>query len=366
MSILRGRLTGDGFTAVPNHWLRDPQLSYKGKGLLAAIASHRDDYELTIDQLIAESKDGKDAVATAMRELERAGYLRRLDRRRNADGTLGAYDYELVEFPHVTPAADSVPAGQGQCGKPAVGPVRKTRTGHHQPKQGVSAGRNQCGFTTAVNPHSKKTMGLEDQENITSPLPLAPPTSAGAGEVQEEGEISPESTRGRGGTSSPVSADALAVVDGAAWPVGKPRPTPVDRQRLGVEVDACLVAGHALVDVRRELAASGDAQRPVGAAIARLRQLAGTTPLVSRAAAGPRPAAAADGAGRHAYRDGGPNGACTVCGRAEPARVHLAAPRATARCPHGRIPVACPTCRASQAASHAVSVPPTRHTGNGA
>jgi len=222
----------------------------------------------------------------------------------------------------------------------------------------------------------KKTKG---EEPSTPP----PPASGTAGETQEQGEgktASPEqSTRDRRGTSrrtkprdgEPASDDALAVVDGAVWPLGKPRPTPVDRQRLAVAADACVAAGHTLVDVRRELAAAVDAQRPVGAAITRLRQLAGTTPLASRAASRPRPTDTTDASRpsggtaqpeRHVYRDGGPNGACTVCGRSQPAPVHVTPPRATARCSHGRVPFACPTCRTEQTTAD----PNTRHAGKGA
>jgi len=202
----------------------------------------------------------------------------------------------------------------------------------------------------------KKTKG----EEPSSPPPHA---SGTAGEAQEQGEgktASPEqSTRDRRGTSGrakprgtePVSDDALAVVDGAVWPLGKPRPTPVDRQRLAVAADACVAAGHTLVDVRRELAAAIDAQRPVGAAITRLRQLAGTTPIASRTQSRAHTTPADPGAPsqpatgeQHPYRTG-PNGACSVCGRPEASPVHPAKRRATARCEHGRVPLACPACR---------------------
>lgn len=281
MSIIRGRLSGDGFTQVPNHWLRDRKLSYKGKGLLAAIASHRDDYELTIEQLITESRDGKDAVATGLKELERVGYLRRLGRQRRSDGTLGAYDYELVESPHNPTTTDSVSAGQSQRGKPAVAPARKTRTGHQQEKQGVSAGHNQCGFTTVVNPPHRRP-GVENQKKTSSPSPPAPTATeqrpAQPDPGQQEGEEEPDTTK----RQEPSTA-ALAMVDAAPWQTGH-QPTTAQRARLAHAVTRCLAAGHSTHDVQHELDGSiPGAHTPVGSALANLTATAERPPATTAA-----------------------------------------------------------------------------------
>lgn len=200
MSIIRGRLSGDGFTPVPNHWLRDPQLSYKGKGLLSAIASHRDDYELTIEQLIAESKDGKDSVNSGVKELERVGYLLRRSRRRNADGTLGGYDYEVVEFPHG--ARDEARDGA---------PQRKTRTGRDQGKHGVSAGRDQCGFTTVENPHTKKTTYKKTKKKTKEPSTPGPLGPVQVGDARARDDAARANPEQESNETSPTRA-ALAVV----------------------------------------------------------------------------------------------------------------------------------------------------------
>ena len=97
MLTKRTATSADNFTIVPNRWLRSKALSYKAKGLLAAIQSHQVGYELTIAQLVAQSKDGRDSVRSGLRELEEAGHLRR-DQVRNPDGTVG-YVWSLVENP---------------------------------------------------------------------------------------------------------------------------------------------------------------------------------------------------------------------------------------------------------------------------
>ena len=195
MSIIRGTLSSDGFTMVPNHWLRDPELSYKGKGILSAIASHDPAYPLTIEQLIAQSRDGKDAVLSGIREIEKVGYLRRSEQHRGADGKMGGYDYVVIEFPHGVPDAGNVSAGQHRRGKSSAAPGRKTRPGADQAKQGVSAGRDRGGFPGAVNPPLRRP-GVEDQGENHPPYPPEPepdlpadlPTEpgGGGGEDQED------------------------------------------------------------------------------------------------------------------------------------------------------------------------------------
>ena len=47
MSIKRAHIPADGYAIIANHWLRDPRLSWKAKGLLAYIASHDKGYQLS-------------------------------------------------------------------------------------------------------------------------------------------------------------------------------------------------------------------------------------------------------------------------------------------------------------------------------
>jgi hypothetical protein len=152
MAIVRGRLSSDGWTAVPHHWTRDTALSWKAKGLLAYIAGHAAGYELTVAQIIEDGDDGKDSVQAGLMELERAGYLARI-RRRNDDGTWGSYDYELTERPDQS--------GSNQGGK--------IRTGGDQGKDDVSAGGDQSGFTAPENPPAKKTTSKKTREEHSAP-----------------------------------------------------------------------------------------------------------------------------------------------------------------------------------------------------
>ncbi len=76
--LIRGKLWfDDGFTMVPNTWLRDKRLSYGARGLLSFLASHESSFEITMRGLSAASIQGLDAVRSLVGELERMGYLKR-------------------------------------------------------------------------------------------------------------------------------------------------------------------------------------------------------------------------------------------------------------------------------------------------
>lgn len=86
------------FSIVGNTMLQDPGLSLKAKGLAALIFSLGDGWEISIERLMAYSKDGKDATKAAVQELEKAGYLAR-EQTRDPRGLLGDMDYRISDYP---------------------------------------------------------------------------------------------------------------------------------------------------------------------------------------------------------------------------------------------------------------------------
>ena len=88
------------YTTVSNVHLMDETLSLKAKGLMTImLALPNDEWELTINGLAQLSKDQKDAVSSALKELEQANYLvkkQRFDERNKFNG----YDYTLYEVPY--------------------------------------------------------------------------------------------------------------------------------------------------------------------------------------------------------------------------------------------------------------------------
>lgn len=86
----------DHFTIIRNDWLRDERLSWKARGLVAYLASHRVGWETSLEQLARAGKDGKDSVAAGLRELVDLGYLK-VDRQRDEHGRLSGTDYDLTD-----------------------------------------------------------------------------------------------------------------------------------------------------------------------------------------------------------------------------------------------------------------------------
>lgn len=78
MPLIRGHHSfDDHFTQIPNAWLRDNRLSFKARGILSLIMSHREGWSLSIQSLADQNLEGKDAIRSAIEELEIAGYLTR-------------------------------------------------------------------------------------------------------------------------------------------------------------------------------------------------------------------------------------------------------------------------------------------------
>jgi len=78
MPVVRGHHAFDNhFTQIPNEWLRDDRLSFKARGILALIMSHSRGWSLSIARLAEQNKEGKDAIRSAIGELEKFGYLQR-------------------------------------------------------------------------------------------------------------------------------------------------------------------------------------------------------------------------------------------------------------------------------------------------
>jgi hypothetical protein len=157
MSVQRGTLPSDRFTIISNAWLRDPALSFKVKGLLAYIASHDAGYRLTLDQIVAETADGIDAVRAAIADAKTAGYLLAIDVRNERGHRVGT-DYELREPAQV---------GFSQVGKVA--------TSADQQECNVSAGQPQMGKSQVGKSDPKKTNPPTEVKKTIEKTPSASP-----------------------------------------------------------------------------------------------------------------------------------------------------------------------------------------------
>lgn len=86
------------YTALSNAAADDESLSFKARGLFYHLMTKPDDWQITVEGLVAQSsKDGKDSIRSGIKELEDRGYLVRT-KTRNEDGTF-KHDAVLHEEP---------------------------------------------------------------------------------------------------------------------------------------------------------------------------------------------------------------------------------------------------------------------------
>ena len=97
MSVYRVNKTRD-FTVMGNTHLRDKNLSLKAVGLLSKMLSFNDGWQFSTRGLAAICKEGPDAILSALKELEKNGYLVR-HRGRDSKGRLVTTEFDIYESP---------------------------------------------------------------------------------------------------------------------------------------------------------------------------------------------------------------------------------------------------------------------------
>lgn len=85
--VISRTIGADRYTTINNDAARDPELSYRAKGLLLFLLSHTSGRYITSKQIMDAATEGRDAIRKAMRELEDAGYVSQIERHKQADGT---------------------------------------------------------------------------------------------------------------------------------------------------------------------------------------------------------------------------------------------------------------------------------------
>lgn len=111
--IERGPMTAEvlerDYARIGNRLLRDPEISYKAKGIFAFMASHKDGFGVSPESIAAAGQEGISAVKSALRELEQGGYLAR-SQKRTEGGTMGQTVYRITDMPSSEPVDGNRPA----------------------------------------------------------------------------------------------------------------------------------------------------------------------------------------------------------------------------------------------------------------
>lgn len=107
-----------GYTVMSNYHLRDKSLSLKAKGLLSQILSLPEDWDYTLSGLCCINRESKDAIRSAVNELERAGYIER-HQTTDESGKFSSNEYIIHEQPvSLTPSLDKPSSENPTTGKP--------------------------------------------------------------------------------------------------------------------------------------------------------------------------------------------------------------------------------------------------------
>ena len=168
-----------GYTVLPNQILRTREMSYKARYLLAQMLSMSEAWQYTVAGMAKVCGMGRDAVRTAMVELETLGYLARSQSR--ANGRFSHNVYIIREVPVEVESAPSeaepqVPPKGDDLAMPAASAAPSTV------QESVSAPLADSPLPVSTLPENlplrknkgKKYQEKKYQDSLPSPSPIHP------------------------------------------------------------------------------------------------------------------------------------------------------------------------------------------------
>ena len=163
-----------GYTVLPNQILRTREMSYKARYLLAQMLSMSEAWQYTVAGMAKVCGMGRDAVRTAMVELETLGYLVRSQSR--ANGRFSHNVYIIREVQVEVEAAPAEAAEEDNCPMPA------TPTAPSTVQESFSAPLADSPLPVSTLPENlplrknkgKKYQEKKYQDSLPSPFPIYP------------------------------------------------------------------------------------------------------------------------------------------------------------------------------------------------
>jgi len=174
---------GAHFTQIFNAALRDKRLSWRARGVLAGLLTHSDGFGITIEQLAKGGThgpqaglklgEGRDAIRSALGELETFGYLCRTQSQDEKTKQFGSTEYLVTDMPDGLLIGE-MPRSEPMSDEPFTAPVTK------KPRSEPMSDEPTAGEPTSANPQReirphKKTI----QEDHSQKTPLNPPAKRG-------------------------------------------------------------------------------------------------------------------------------------------------------------------------------------------
>ncbi len=175
-TIFRVQKTGN-FTVMSNIHLKDKRLSLRAAGLLSKILSLPPEWDFTLPGLAKITSDGVDSVRSAIRELEKFGYITRRQLR-DERGRMSRNEYCVYEDPKQNPEiseqsgqADNIFLCEPQAGSPSLkNPSTVTPTTSTYNKLNTKKSNTHSSITQPRAARGAADGGTEDREEIFSKI----------------------------------------------------------------------------------------------------------------------------------------------------------------------------------------------------
>jgi hypothetical protein len=179
-----GRQPHEQYAMVPNATARDNALSFRARGVFTYLLSQTPGWRITTETVAREGREGREAVRAAFRELEDAGYIRRVrvnDERGRIVRWCDVYPYG--DAPELTPVEDAdIPDEEAEA---------------------PETGNQTSGFRALVDRAPSRRLGTEDSLPSPSDIDAAPLTTV-TSPTREVTSSSDESTAPSSGQGFPI------------------------------------------------------------------------------------------------------------------------------------------------------------------
>ncbi len=109
MSIIKIGKHEYNFAIIDKHCLNDKKLSWRATGLHSYLMGLPKDWKIKTKDLNKRKKDGRISTRSALKELEKNGYLIKKVKQL-PNGMLRGWEYTVYEKPHLKPPCGRFPA----------------------------------------------------------------------------------------------------------------------------------------------------------------------------------------------------------------------------------------------------------------
>lgn len=120
------------YTTIQNSTIQDSSLSFRARGIHHLLLSYPNDWIVNEKHLVSQSPtEGRDAIRSALKELEGKGYLAR-SRKHGERGRFIGTDYDVFEIPQIQTDDGLTDSGSTDDGSTAVGLTGDGKSDHIQ------------------------------------------------------------------------------------------------------------------------------------------------------------------------------------------------------------------------------------------